>query len=278
MTNRFLARDTMPAQVLRPVRDLAGIGVRDASGVGIGALWGALADAQTGLIRYLDIALERTPRHVLVPIGHARLREQDDDQEVRLRAALLEELTAIPTYEPAQHVDEQYETSLLDAHGQLFHGERYYAHPSFDHRGFYAGRNPITRTEGARADSGLQPLRELDGYRIVADEPDIRGWPLVGSASDSLGVVADVIVDVDAEEVRYLAIENERTVLVPIGFLELDAARERVIAPGMRADDLTLLPDYAGGPVERIVEEQVRHAIAEAFRGTRRYELPDYRR
>ncbi len=173
---------------LRPVRDLAGIHVRDASGVTIGSIWGSLADAHTGLIRYLDVALDDPPRHVLVPIGHARLRAMEttnggvtragtlsDAHELRLRAALLEELTAIPAYTPAGNVDEGYEHALLRAHGQLFHGERYYAHPAFDHRGFYAGPHPLAREPGEPADSGLQPLRRLRGYRLAREEPDVRG-------------------------------------------------------------------------------------------------------
>ena len=277
MVNGFPTRDTTPAPALRPVRDLAGTDVRDASGVSIGELWGALADDETGLIRYLDVALERTPRHVLVPIGHARLRATDRDHEVRLRAALLEELAAIPAFDPTQQLNEPYENALLHAHGELFHGERYYAHPSFDHRGLYAGQHPIARDEGVRADSGLHPLRTLHGYRIARDQPDVRGWPLVGDAAEPLGIIDDLIVDIDAEQVRYVMVDADaRRVLVPIGFLEVDTDAERVVAPGMRGDDVARQPAYDGGPVERAFEQRIRAAIEEAFRGPRRYQLPDY--
>lgn len=276
---------------LRPVRDLAGIHVRDASGVTIGSIWGALADAHTGLIRYVDVALDDPPRHVLVPIGHARLRATEtvnggvtrpgalsDAHELRLRAALLEELTAIPAYTPAAHVDEGYEHALLRAHGQLFHGERYYAHPAFDHRGFYAGPHPLAREPGKAADSGLQPLRRLHGYRLAREEPDVRGWPVVGDDDEPLGVVRDLIVDVDAETVRYAAVDcNGRPVLLPVGFLDMDVDRARVVAPGLRAADLAPLPTWDGGTVERWFEDEVRGTIEEAFRGSRRYVLPDFR-
>lgn len=298
MTDGHPARDTRPPRPLRPVRDLAGIRVRDASGVPVGALWGALADGETGLLRYLDIALESMPRHVLVPIGHARLRETlraatappaahddavvddrhtDDTHEVRLRAALLEELIAIPAFQPEQRVDETYEHALLRAHGAIFHGERYYAHPAFDHRGLYAGRHPIARDEGVRADAGLQPLRQLNGYRIAREEPDVRGWPVIG-ADAPLGITADLIVDVDAEDVRYLVLERDgRRVLLPIGFLDVDVDTERIIAPSLYADDVAHLPVYRGGSVERAFEQQARDAIEEQFSGPRLYDLPDYR-
>lgn len=276
---------------LRPVRDLAGIHVRDASGVTIGSIWGSLADAHTGLIRYLDVALDDPPRHVLVPIGHARLRAMEttnggvtragtlsDAHELRLRAALLEELTAIPAYTPAGNVDEGYEHALLRAHGQLFHGERYYAHPAFDHRGFYAGPHPLAREPGEPADSGLQPLRRLRGYRLAREEPDVRGWTVVGEAEEPLGVVSDLIVDVDAETVRYAAVDRDgRRVLLPVGFLDMDVDGARVVAPGLRAADLAPLPAWDGGTVERWFEDEVRGTIEEAFRGARRYTLPDFR-
>ena len=289
------------ARPLRPVRDLAGIVVRDASGVSIGSVWGALADARTGLIRYVDLSLPESNRHVLVPIGHARLKARDvaadeadetdgvvttsirtDDvasaYELRLRAALLEELTAIPPYTPSGEIDEEYENTLVRAHGELFHGERYYAHPAFDHRGLYAGAHPLARDHGISVDSGLEPLRSLRGYRLAREEPDVRGWALVGAHGAELGTVRDLIVEVDAEQVRYLAIQQDtRRVLLPIGFLEIDTDNARVVAPTLRSDDMLALPTWTGGTVERPHEEEVRDALERVFAGPRRYELPDFR-
>ena len=279
MTDHPSTSGAAPPRPLRAVRDLAGIAVRDASGIPIGSLWGALADVDTGLIRYLDVALEPLPTHVLVPIGHARMHEEHAEPEVRLRAALLEELTGIPPFDPGTPVDAGFESALLRAHGRLFHGERYYAHPAYDHRGLYAGRHPIERDTGVRADAGLHPLRKLPGFRIVRDEPDVRGWPLLGASGAQLGVVADLIVDVDAEDVRYLVLARNdgQHVLIPIGFLEIDDVRAHMRAPGMLEADLARLPAYTGGAVERSLETAVRTAIEEAYRGERIYELPDYR-
>ncbi len=257
---------------LRPVRDLAGIPVRDASGVGIGTIWGALADARTGLIRYVDIALTDSNRHVLVPIGHARLRlremgAQETDVEGVASAVRTEDLAR----------DEEYEHALVRAHGELFHGQRYYAHPAFDHRGFYAGPHPISRDLGRGLDSGLEPLRSLRGFRIARDEPDVRGWPLIGAGGEQLGVIDDLIVDVDAEQVRYVAVrQGTRRVLLPIGFLTIDTDHSRVMAPALLAADLTELPAWSGSTVERPEEEELRDALDDIFHGTRRYELPDF--
>lgn len=279
MSERLSVDAHAPRPMLQPVRDLAGVAVRDASGIPVGRLWGALADIETGLVRYLDVALEPVPRHVLVPIGHARMHEQKNEPEVRLRAALFEELAEIPAFDPDAPLDARFESDVLHAHGRLFHGERYYAHPAFDHRGRYAGTHLIERDTGARADAGLHALRKLRGFRIVRDEPDVRGWPLLGDAGSQLGRISDLIVDVDAQDVRYvvLASDDGRQVLLPIGFLEIDDDAAAMRAPGLAPEDVDRLPAYDGRAVERAFETAVRDALEGSFTGARRYGLPDYR-
>jgi hypothetical protein len=143
---------------LRSVPDLRGTATQDASGVSVGRLWGSLAEADTGLLRYLDLQLSSRPRHVLVPIGHARLREHDGPAVLR---PLLEDLEAVPEYDPGQHeLDDEYEQELLEQHGRAYHGERYYAHPAFDHTGLYAGTHPILRTAQLGTGEMLRPLSE----------------------------------------------------------------------------------------------------------------------
>lgn len=263
---------------LRSVPDLRGTTTQDASGVSIGKLWGSLAEADTGLLRYLDLQLSSRPRHVLVPIGHARLREQDGVAAVRLRAALLEDLEAIPEYDPELHqLDDEYEHDLLELHGRAYHGERYYAHPSFDHTGLYAGAHPILRESPPAPGDVLLPLSALPGYRVARGEPDIRGWELAGFGESSLGRIADLVVDQDEEKVRYAVVATGvRQVLLPVGFLSIDPAASRVRASSLFSDDMAALPGYAGGRVDRAEEEAVRAALLEQLKGHRRYQLPDY--
>lgn len=263
---------------LRTVADLRGTVAEDASGLSIGQLWGALSESDTGLLRYLDLQLSRTPRHVLVPIGHARLREQDGTATVRLRAALLEDLESIPAFEE-DDLDEPFEHTLLQAHSRAFHGERYYAHPSFDHGSLYAGEHPIVREGTVAAGEALQPLSELPQYRVARGEADIREWELLGTMHDRLGVVHDLIVDVACEKVRYAAVTpagEERQVLVPVGYLTIEPGNGVVLAPALWHDDLAALPGYSGGPVERTDEETIRAMLLEQLRGRRRYQGPDF--
>ncbi|HSJ14202.1 MAG TPA: PRC-barrel domain-containing protein [Longimicrobiales bacterium] len=273
------AHDRIP---LRAVPDLRGLAAEDASGLHVGELWGALAEADTGLIRYLDLQLARRPRHVLVPIGHARIRDGGPATRVRLRAALLEELESIPPYDSdAGEISDPYERALLEAHGRAYHGERYYAHPSFDHGGLFAGEHPIVAAGGnVTAAEPLQLLGALPDYRVAAGEPDIRGWSVRGAGDALLGLVHDLVVDTAARKVRYLVIDADhgtaRQVVLPVGYVHVDAAAERVSAPALDGDDLAGLPGWTGGALERTDEEAVRAALQARLTGHRRYQAPDF--
>ncbi|HEX6694680.1 MAG TPA: hypothetical protein VF035_08300 [Longimicrobiales bacterium] len=264
---------------LRPVRDLSGLPASDATGIPVGELYGALAEADTGLLRYLDLALVQPARHVLIPIGHARIMATDAPH-VKLRAALLEELQNIPPYGEGETVDDPYESALLEAHGRSFHGERYYAHPGYEHPLLYAGEHPIVRTAPAAAgEEPLQPLSELTHYRIAENEPDIEDWRFVAGGDNTDGTIRDVIVDVGALKVRYVAIElnSGKVVLVPIGFMSLSEENETLCAPALTAQDLEALPAYDGGRVDRADEDVIRSMLRDMLTGPRRYNLPDYR-
>lgn len=264
---------------LRTVPDLRGTVAEDASGLSVGQLWGALSEADTGLLRYLDLQLQRQARHVLVPIGHARLREVEGVATVRLRAALLEDLEAIPAYPAAHPLDETFEHSLLEAHGRAFHGERYYAHPSFDHSGLYAGEHPIVRGASVEPGQSLAPLADLPAYRVARGEPDIRGWSLDGADGTALGTIGDLVVDLAEEKVRYVVLETAgsgRRVLVPVGYLSIDAERGRVGTRALAEADVLALPGYAGGQVDRTDEEAVLAVLRDQLRGGRRYLGPDF--
>jgi hypothetical protein len=269
------------AALLRAVSDLRGLHVEDASGLSAGTVYGSLVEAETGLVRYVDLALATLDRHVLVPIGHARIREkQGEKPKIRLRAAMLEELELIPPFPPdVDLVDDPFERALLEAYGRTFHGERYYAHPAYDHAGVFAGEHPVVGADFDAGDPGLRRLAYLPGWRVAEGEPDIRGWPLVLGRNGRLEI-RDLIVDPAAQQVRYVVFTSEdgdMARLLPLGYLTIDRAAREVHADGLAASDVADLPPYDGGGVSREQEERLTAALRRALSGRRRYALPDYR-
>jgi hypothetical protein len=268
------------AAVLRAVPDLCGVPVEDATGIRVGALHGALAEAETGLVRYVDLALEAQDRHVLVPIGHTRVRDRAaQEPHMRLRAALLEELEQIPPF-PADvaHVTDPFERALLEAYGRTFHGERYYAHPAYDHDGLYAGEHTVVGPNDP-VPVPLARLADLPGWHVAEGEPDIRGWPLRPEEGDAL-TITDLIVDTAAGKVRYVVVSDAGgdARLLPVGYVRIDRRRQFVETRGLTAADVLALPPYDGGNVSRAGEDQLAAALRARLTGRRRYVLADYYR
>ena len=271
---------------LSQVSDLRGTPVVDVDGSTIGSVFGALAEVNSGLIRYIDVAIDEKPKHVLVPIGHARVDREEGGARMKLRAATLDDLDAVPTYDPAEgSVDEPFERSVLSSLGRLFYGERYYAHPAYDHNGLYAGDHPIVRTgleiapETDPLATGLIPLRSLAGYRIADGAPDVRGWDVVAGDGSKAGTVGDLIVDTHAETIRYLVITGnaDGAALVPIGYSRVDKAKKRVELPVLAPEDLPALRVYVEGePVSRAAENAVRTTLEELLSGARRFDRADF--
>lgn len=275
-----LAPAAADSAVLRAVTDLRGLQVEDATGIAVGALWGALAEVDTGLIRYLDLDLDTQDRHVLVPIGHARVHEHDPlGVRFKLRAALLEQLELVPPF-PADvaHIDDPFERALLEAYGRTFHGERYYAHPAYDHSGIYAGDHTVLGDDDVDHDP-LMRMSYLPGWRVAAGDPDIRSWPLLPEADGTQLTVQDLIVDTRERKVRYVVVSTVEGAarLIPIGYLSVNATAQTVTAPGLTASDIMALPPYSGGGVFREQEDRLHRALAGVLSGARRYLLADFR-
>jgi hypothetical protein len=264
---------------LRPTADLDEVAVYDVEGVPIGETYGVLTEADTGLVRYFDVSLEERRRHVLIPVGHARLEKHLGRWRLRLRAAAAADLEAIPAYEP--HVpwtDDDFQNELLTAFGRLFQGERYYAHPAYDHTGLYAGRHPILCDPLApAAPSGLRRLSKTPQYRIAEGEPRITKWDVVSDHGTRIGVVSDVIIDTDAEQVRYVVVKREPDdveVAVPVGYA---VVLDQQLQLPLTADDLDRLPPAPEEELTRSSEAQLRVALDSVLCGARRYARPDFR-
>ena len=107
------------------------------------------------------------------------------------------------------------------------------------------------------------PLNQLSGYKVADGEPDIRGWDVMASDGSRLGKVDDLLVDTQANKVRYVDVDvdgDDRHVTVPIGYARLEENRHQVLVDRLGSEQLQALPDYTRGAITRDYEEQVGRA------------------
>ena len=127
-------------------------------------------------------------------------------------------------------------------------------------------RNDEIRTEG---NERLLPLSNSKDFKVAKDNPDVRGWRVVGSDGESLGLVKDLIVDTQEMKVRYLALtadkrfyndSYDRYLLVPIGAAALDKKGNNVFVSSIDSKTILNYPTYQGGPITEDYELAVRNA------------------
>lgn len=90
----------------------------------------------------------------------------------------------------------------------------------------YDDRNPTS--------SGLQRLSELSGFSVGPDDPDVRGWTVVGTGREEIGTVDDLLVDTGRMKVAALDVDVKGSgpVQVPVERVDLDRSRREVQISG----------------------------------------------
>lgn len=98
----------------------------------------------------------------------------------------------------------------------------------------------------------LQELSHSD-FEIVDGQPDIRGWDVKTAEGETIGEVEELILDAQARKVRYMVVDldgdeldldDDRTVLIPIGMAQLHEKDDDVLLTGIGKDQLRRLPEY----------------------------------
>lgn len=112
--------------------DVRGWSVHSADGKKVGRIHGLIADTEAMCVRYLEVELDRKglhlteDRHVLVPIGGARL--DDDRDDVFLRNTTMDELLRMPPYRHDTGIADEFADAERDRdHGRdarEFYGKR----------------------------------------------------------------------------------------------------------------------------------------------------------
>ena len=133
--------------------DIRGWSVKTSDGVKLGKVTDLLVDGDAMKVRYMEVALDKRiidlddDRHVLVPIGAARL---NDDDDVVILSRTAGELTAMPEYKRGT-ISVNDERVLYDRYGRRSSADAatpgsntpdLYDEPHFDDKEFRGNRNP----------------------------------------------------------------------------------------------------------------------------------------
>ncbi|QHT71214.1 DUF2382 domain-containing protein [Rhodocytophaga rosea] len=122
----------------------------------------------------------------------------------------------------------------------------------------------------------LRRMKEVeDDYKVSDEDPDVRGWDVIGRDGEKLGEVEELIVDTSAMKVRYLDVEidddltvadeDDRHVLIPIGAVNLDHENKFVIAPNLTDQSITSIPAYHGEEISRDFEHKLISAFSPTY-------------
>lgn len=118
----------------------------------------------------------------------------------------------------------------------------------------------------------LRKLSNLKDYRVTKEDPDVRGWFVVGTDRQRLGKVHDLILDPEVRKVRYLEVKLEpellankenRHILIPIGKARIDRDDDIVLVDTLDVNRVRFYPVYTGEPVTRDYEHALREALHE---------------
>ncbi|WP_316831824.1 PRC-barrel domain-containing protein [Pedobacter aquatilis] len=114
-------------------------------------------------------------------------------------------------------------------------------------------------------------LEELSNsnYVINDGQANIIGWHAKSEDGTALGVVRDLLIDPAENTVRYvvidldaaLLIDDEKAVLIPIGYINLADDSKEIIVPVSHESQLMALPQYIIGELTRDTEQQIRIAL-----------------
>lgn len=196
----------------------------------------------SGALRYLDVNLGFLKKHVLVPLDHAHAdRERETVWVEELTRERLEE---VPEYRvDPEALDEDYERRLDAVYG-----------------GTTASRHKrvVAPEEDLDGELSLRRMSDLEeDYRVAGDDP--RGWKVITAEGETVGEVAELLMEPTAMKARFLDVAVrekkldlepvDRHILLPSDRVRLDRSGKKVLVSGLLAHDIGDYPQYGGLPV-----------------------------
>jgi stress response protein YsnF len=195
--------------------DVRGWDVIAADGTKIGEVEDLIVDTSAMKVRYLDIEVEKDfrakdDRHILIPVGQARLHEEEDHVHVNTLSST--DVRTFPGY--SGRLDRSYEDSVHRHFGAGTTGAAdrdYYANPNFDDDRFYgsrrgtsAGRSGEMRGETGRQDRMTLSEEELAVGRSRHETGEVR----IGKHVETEHVKKDVPVTRERASVERRPIDS----------------------------------------------------------------------
>lgn len=231
MTDRIVPLDQLnDFKVAEGDPDVRGWDVLSSDGRKIGEVDNLLVDTTAMKVRYLDVDIEQgllendPDRHILIPIGYARLDEDDDQIFVdRLTATTLKE---IPAYR-AGSLTREYETNLHGFFDNDFSATTkkdndFYAHESYSDDRFFGprrteGEQTVTRSEEELAvgkrdhiAGAVEVDKDVETRHVRENVPTRHEEVIVERRPATAGMSADARINED--EIRVPVSEEELVV------------------------------------------------------------------
>lgn len=138
-----------------------------AEGTKVGEVDELIADLSVMKVRYLEVELDdelagTRDRHVLIPVGAARL--DDDNDRVLLDGLARDALVGLPAYRAGDPITRDYENSLRESMiGAPIPAPRtdrdYYEHEHFDEDRFFGSRGQHERAAGSESRGSERVVR-----------------------------------------------------------------------------------------------------------------------
>ena len=123
----------------------------------------------------------------------------------------------------------------------------------------------------------LYPLSDLREYEVAENDPDVRGWEVIGEDGQKIGEVDELIVDPDLLKVRYLDIvaedelsvdEKEHHLLIPIDSAIINEDDDNVLLRKVTRESIKGLPAFRRENLTPEYEERILGLFANNDPGT----------
>lgn len=105
-------------------------------------------------------------------------------------------------------------------------------------------------------EAAIVPMRVAQGFTVASEDPDPRGWSVVGCDGQSGGTVSDLWVDRAEPQIRYFEVQTgARRVLLPMTFSKVDASKKRISVNSILGSQFAMVPGTASPDQVTLREE-----------------------